>query len=543
MRTNITVRATNSVVRKNSRRRGALLALLLSTALTAIAQSTSGDGIPDSWKTNGVDITVGQKKSHLDLAALGASVRHKDIFVWVEWMEVGDHSHKPSPEAIQIVQRAFETAPVTNPDGLRGIRLHTILASKSIPEDGGLLGSVDNQGNYDWADFDKIKKQVMPKEIQGVFYFCLFAHDFDSEHHSGITKTLPGRDFIVSLGGFTNGVGNTQEQAGTFMHELGHALGLHHGGKDDINYKPNYLSVMNYAFQMDGLAINVESGNYDYSDFGLDADEHQLSEASGLTTDPYLAKFGTQYFCQGASTTIAVESIAGPVDWNCNGQSEQTVSADINGDRSLSKLKGWDDWQNIVLGGPTGALGVAPQYRLKPADELSPSEADKISVMPVGGVSAAVVGRSVSVSWRPIPLERVFAYRLYRGTAQNAQEVALSPENNAVDEHPNAGNNSYYVVALLAPHSRSQIELQKLADQIQQTAYLSVIEAGPAAENVSATMDVVHDKATIQKIGDAVPVNAQLYSSTGLKRPPQKSFLPPALVATAPSRAVTVEIK
>src|SRR6185369_4859250 len=40
-----------------------------------------------------------------------------------------------------------------------------------------------------------------------------------------------------------------QFEAGIVMHELGHNLGLRHGGFEDTNYKPNYLSVMNYAFQ------------------------------------------------------------------------------------------------------------------------------------------------------------------------------------------------------------------------------------------------------------------------------------------------------
>ncbi len=44
------------------------------------------------------------------------------------------------------------------------------------------------------------------------------------------------------------------------MHELGHNLGLQHGGADDWNNKPNYLSVMNYLFQQDGLTV-PERGN------------------------------------------------------------------------------------------------------------------------------------------------------------------------------------------------------------------------------------------------------------------------------------------
>ncbi|ASJ74638.1 thrombospondin type 3 repeat-containing protein [Granulosicoccus antarcticus] len=37
--------------------------------------------------------------------------------------------------------------------------------------------------------------------------------------------------------------------AGTLMHELGHTLGLLHGGSNSIHCKPNYPSVMNYLYQ------------------------------------------------------------------------------------------------------------------------------------------------------------------------------------------------------------------------------------------------------------------------------------------------------
>ena len=46
-------------------------------------------------------------------------------------------------------------------------------------------------------------------------------------------------------------------QAGTFIHELGHNLGLMHGGGDHISYKPNHLSLMSYAYQTDGIPITV----------------------------------------------------------------------------------------------------------------------------------------------------------------------------------------------------------------------------------------------------------------------------------------------
>ena len=51
---------------------------------------------------------------------------------------------------------------------------------------------------------------------------------------------------MVTLGTWKN---TPEERMGTFMHELGHTLGLDHGGDDTISFKPNYNSVMNYLWQ------------------------------------------------------------------------------------------------------------------------------------------------------------------------------------------------------------------------------------------------------------------------------------------------------
>ena len=44
------------------------------------------------------------------------------------------------------------------------------------------------------------------------------------------------------------------------MHELGHNLGLDHGGNDGRNYKPNYRSVIYYYLQVEGLAQTDAAG-------------------------------------------------------------------------------------------------------------------------------------------------------------------------------------------------------------------------------------------------------------------------------------------
>jgi hypothetical protein len=92
----------------------------------------------------------------------------------------------------------------------------------------------------------------------------------------------------------SNNVGTTQEQTGTLLHELGHTLSLTHGGTYfvdpnnpslptyELNCKPNYLSVMNYLFQVRGFV----DGGIEYSSQTLSPlNEASLSEANGIGTD------------------------------------------------------------------------------------------------------------------------------------------------------------------------------------------------------------------------------------------------------------------
>src|SRR5205823_6753560 len=147
----------------------------------------------------------------------------------------------------------FGNAPnalVQNPDGLDGVSLNAELDETDIPVSGFLLN---------FLDFDPVKaahfgapaERSSPNALnilgarRLIYHYCIFgySHGLTSSGGSG---EMPGNDFMVTLGRWIAPA--PEDQAGAFMHELGHNLGLHHGGGDDINYKPNYHSVMNYTW-------------------------------------------------------------------------------------------------------------------------------------------------------------------------------------------------------------------------------------------------------------------------------------------------------
>ena len=364
--------------------------------------STTGDGIPDSWKTGGatIDPGGGVGPQFVDLPAIGATVSKPDIFVHLDWMEDATHSHRPSDAAIKLVVDAFRDAPYVARNGAVGINLHVDAGPTSVMNHAtgatwgplsraGAVGevtqlgktSVDSAGNiiFDWTDFDKLKKRAGGLIKSGrapIFRYALAAHQIGSIGNSGLARTSPGSDFIVSLGNF--GSVTDMQTAGTFMHELGHALGLDHGGSDGDNNKPNYPSVMNYLWQLSGIR---RGGVFllDYSRVALAVlKEAGLNEAIGL--GPGSAGYGTARWVPGvggaAGSFVQVANAAGPIDWNGDGAATNTnLPFDVNGDGKQTDLQPCNDWQILKLrGGAIGSGGYAPPSKSVIPRELTPAE-------------------------------------------------------------------------------------------------------------------------------------------------------------------------
>ncbi|HEY8504250.1 MAG TPA: hypothetical protein VIL46_06680, partial [Gemmataceae bacterium] len=215
---------------------------------------TDRDGLLDAWEVNGLDVN-GDGVIDLDLPGMGASPLRHDLFVEVDAMA----GRAPAPGVLERVVRAFAIAPVGNPDGSGGISLHVFLDETNLPlvDWPAMLPEFYPVGAAQTRD----AHFGTPAERAGgnaanilaarglVFRYCVFGNTYNNGGSSGVARGIPGREFVVTLGAFPTPGGTPDQQAGTFMHELGHTLGLRHGGNDHVNNKPDYFSVMNYLYQ------------------------------------------------------------------------------------------------------------------------------------------------------------------------------------------------------------------------------------------------------------------------------------------------------
>lgn len=280
-----------------------------SQAIIRASSDRDGDALCDCWEIEG--IKDAEDNIILNLPAMGADPDIKDIFVEVDYMGLASdnsHDHKPRKKAIDKVISAFFNSPVDcksdDPKDCKGIRLHVDYGPETVmnPETANpVLGEVwgdrsestelphdinfgdvgEEKPNIIKAFIDmkrgitKGKLNFLPERLPA-FHYVIFAHNRYKDDKGGGTIADTGagrflRDSFITLSREASSKlkGLVDDEAGTFMHETGHRLGLNHGGaaNDEINYKPNYLSVMNYHFQKYGLIINQMHDNHPGSSF------------------------------------------------------------------------------------------------------------------------------------------------------------------------------------------------------------------------------------------------------------------------------------
>ena len=268
---------------------------------------SDGDGLLDDWEINGYPVPGGTGM-RIPLDAMGCNPHRKDILVQVDWMT----SAAPDPSIWPQIQSIFAAAPVLNPDGSQGINLHIdhgqdVHGSGPFKKGGKDLGDFstidfcDYPGLRGHAVFKTIKKANFDPERTDLFHYCIFGNG-RPDGSTGRAE-IWGDDFMVTFSGTAPEYwADPNAQIGTFVHELGHNLGLFHGGEDrnladsHERFKWNQLSSMNYRYQLTGVPMDREDRQsaltHTYSE-GIDTTVHEssldpvaMSKAMGLRSVP-----------------------------------------------------------------------------------------------------------------------------------------------------------------------------------------------------------------------------------------------------------------
>ncbi|MEO6456244.1 MAG: hypothetical protein ABIN97_19360 [Ginsengibacter sp.] len=297
----------------------------------ADARDTDGDGLPDGWEVLGrSDVTPFQS-----LPLWGADPRHKDMFMEVDFMrrtgiENTEGTIKRMAPAVArhfatIYGDGFTTDPLRrlahatvlkNPDGNPGISVHLdtgvdpesdadaaiygnwggFNAVNAISANGNACSSGTANGDCSGVAATAAWKANMLPARRGIFRYAL-------GYSGGGGSCGAGFACAFNFSDLTNPA-----------HEWGHTFGLGHSGPMGItgdvdpNCKPNYASIMNYAF-LGQHDVGFSDGiGFPPINNAAVKEWNAVSPSNKLYLD--VLKNGFRYL---------VDTVNGHVDWNRNG--------------------------------------------------------------------------------------------------------------------------------------------------------------------------------------------------------------------------------
>ena len=493
---------------------------------------TDGDGLTDRMEIYGSESPgfLGSPTSATDIRARGASPFHKDLFVQVDYHRKtgsgGTVSMYPSSTLTNQIAAFYGSLALPNPDGLLGINV-VVLPGTAYDLDG-----VDCDDEFTDTLYYSLWRD-------NFFTHGLFCNGNTSTNNNGGRGKIGGSLFHVNVSPPNNSAADDATEPAVhlvyalFLHEVGHNLGLLHGGFENLNCKPNYPSNMNYGydteFNMNRSAVSISNTQLQYSLGELpELENWQLTETDPLNRTSaqlsFLQFFGGSSISTGF--TVWPGTTGGDVDWNRNGVMDGFVpftdpratgsgSPSCANTNNLALLRDHDDIDRVLtkLPGRTGS-GDSPGLPSADEDGDDPpadhrSEVETLWAQPFHPEELEEISRVVGVSGNHL-LEWLKAQGIGSTSVSEAAKVAA-----LVPRGGNAPAAMDYLRSRVKPRtwrSRVQVEAELvrevgdyLSKQMGRPIAFEFEDCGQLESIPELALDVVSEAAAIASTAKSEP--------------------------------------
>ena len=327
---------------------------------------SDGDGLLDKWETSGYDAD-GDGVVDIDLKGLGADPYRRDVFVELDIMDV---EHRPDLGAasaadstvFDALKKMFASAPILNVGTEPGI--HLVIDASGKPCLPDTIG--DDVCSFQFTAFSNGPPEPDPTTSGRVRFSQLKASSFRNDvrgdvYHYGIWGIQQAErndssgnsdffdDFIISFDTWDDAIHTRRSQIEALAHELGHGLGQRHGGATHLPaYKPNYLSVMSYSWD-----LRARWNDMDRQSFATCLPFYYANPGAKEMNGAMPADVNTIVdYSEGMAKTLLRPAATGTSSF-CGSTVHWTTLAS-----NILKVEDYPNWRSLVFDGPAQNGGI-----------------------------------------------------------------------------------------------------------------------------------------------------------------------------------------